>query len=186
MASLHDLQWEIQQELHQLIKTANREVLYKLAVTCKDEVEEDLPDDIATAVELFDFIVDFLRNKQLQSLEDQDMSRLLLFCDLIDELQLNERAKGPGEAPEEATTGKVPGTESVVAASEMITVLTSVAADQVTRLVKLKDVAALLPSREFRVYGEQISASDSNFSFNNLCKQIDEGLTDSFTDAEIF
>lgn len=56
-------------------------------------------------------------------------------------------------------------------------------ADQVTGLVKLTDVAAFLPHRENKIHGGQHSDSDS--SFNNLCKQIDEGLAEEFTVAEV-
>lgn len=195
MATLHDLQWEIQQQLHQLTKAANREVLYKLAEACKDETTEALPGDDSSDVELFDFIVDYLRSKQLKSLEDQGMSRLLVFRDLIDELQLSEGADGSGQASEGAdgsdqaskgaTTAEVSETEPVIVASEVIAVPTPVVADQVTGLVKLTDVAALLPRREFKVHGGQISDSDSDLSFNNLCKQIDDGLVEGFTEAEI-
>lgn len=63
---------------------------------------------------------------------------------------------------------------------------TPVVADQITGgLVKLKDVAAFLPRREYKIHGCQISDSESDLSFNNVCKQIDEGLTEGFTEAEI-
>lgn len=66
-------------------------------------------------------------------------------------------------------------TEPVVVALMMSkTVQTPVVAVQVTGLVKLTDVAALLPCREYKICGGQISDSDSDLSFNNLCKQIDE------------
>ncbi|XP_076733443.1 uncharacterized protein LOC143413911 [Maylandia zebra] len=91
MATLHDLQWEIQNQLHQLTRAANRDLLHKLAALCQEEEVEDVPGEDATEVELFDFIVDFLRSKRLKSLEDQGMSRLLAFRDLIDDLQAPQR-----------------------------------------------------------------------------------------------
>uniref|UniRef100_A0AAV2LYQ6 Uncharacterized protein n=1 Tax=Knipowitschia caucasica TaxID=637954 RepID=A0AAV2LYQ6_KNICA len=94
MAVLRDLRWEIQQELHQLTSARNRDLLYKLVESFKDEVEEDLPGAESTEVELFDFIVDFLRSPHMKSLEDQGMSRLLAFRDLIGELQLPTSVEG--------------------------------------------------------------------------------------------
>lgn len=177
MEALRELRWDIQRQLHQLTSSANTGLLYKLAVSCQDEVEEDLPGEESTDVELFDFIVDFLRSERLRSLEDQGMSRLLVFRDLIDELQSPQAADGQCQASDEEEDDLVSKTDPVVVAP--------VVADQVTGLVKLTDVAALLPRREFKIHGGQISDSDSDLSYNNLCKQIDEGLAERFTEAEI-
>ncbi|KAI3351516.1 hypothetical protein L3Q82_020371 [Scortum barcoo] len=87
MAALRDLRWEIQQVLHQLTSARCRDLLYKLAESFKDEAEEEWPGAESTEGELYDFIVDILRSPQLKRLEDQGMSRLLAFRDLIDELQ---------------------------------------------------------------------------------------------------
>lgn len=135
---LRDLTWEIQQALHQLTSSHNRALLCKLAESFKEEVGEDLPGAESTEVELFDFIVDFLRSPQVKDLEDQGMSRL-----------------------------------------------PSVVADPVTGLFKLSELKSLLPHREYKIHGGQISDFDSDLSYNTLCKQIDEGLTEGFTEAEI-
>lgn len=45
----------------------------------------------ATEVELYDFIVDFIRGEKLQSLEDQGMARLLTLHDLVRELTSTEK-----------------------------------------------------------------------------------------------
>lgn len=60
-----------------------------------------------------------------------------------------------------------------------------VVASQVTDVIKLTDVAALLPRREFKIHSGQISDSDSDVSYSSLCKQIDEGLAENFTEAEV-
>lgn len=186
MATLHDLQWEIQNQLHQLTRAANRDLLHKLAVLCQEEEVEDVPGEDATEVELFDFIVDFLRSKRLKSLEDQGMSRLLAFRDLIDDLQAPQVTVELGQASDEGDAVSVSETEPAVVASVMNKrVPTSVIADPVTGLVKLTDVAALLPHREFKIHGGQISDSASDLSFNCLCKQIDEGLAEGFSEAEV-
>lgn len=186
MSTLHELQWEIQQLLHQLIDDARRDLLHQLAVSCQDEVGEEAPEEDSTAEELFDFIVDFLRSKQLRRLEDQGMSRLLVFRDLIDELQVPQKAGGHHHSAGEEEVASGSETDQVVAASLMSkTVSTPVVADQVTGLVKLTEVAALLPRREFRIHGGQISDSDSDVSYNSLSKQIDEGLSEGFTEAEV-
>lgn len=60
MAALQELRWRIQRKLRELINTAKTEVLYKLADTIEDEVEDDPTGENATEVELYDFIVDVL------------------------------------------------------------------------------------------------------------------------------
>ncbi|KAJ4944415.1 hypothetical protein JOQ06_012959, partial [Pogonophryne albipinna] len=87
MSAIKDLRRHIQRQLHQLINFNESDVLYKLAAWIDDEAKEELPGDDATDVEHYDFIVDFLKSDQLASQEDQGMSRLLVFNDLITELQ---------------------------------------------------------------------------------------------------
>ena len=183
MAALQDLRWEIQQQLHQLTSDANKDLLCEIAASCKDEVEQDWPGEDATSVELFDFIVDFIRSRQLRTLEDQGMARLLVLRDLIDGLQSPRTAAG--DASDEEYTDPVAETEPVVVAAAVSKKAPTVAADQVTGLVKLTDVAAFLPRREYKIHGGQISDSDSDLSFSNLCKQIDEGLAEGFSEAEV-
>jgi len=161
MAALQELRWEIQQQLHQLTISANTDLLYKLAISCQDEVEEELPGLGSTDVELFDFIVDFL-SKQLRSLEDQGLARLLVFRDLIDELQAPQTTARDGQASDEEDPDSVSETEPQVVAPLMSTTApTPVVADQVTGLIKLTDVAAFLPRREYKIHGGQISDLDS-------------------------
>lgn len=57
--------------------------------------------------------------------------------------------------------------------------------EQMTGLIKFSDVASYLPRREFKIYGGQISDSNSDLSFNSICKQIDEGIAENFTESEI-
>lgn len=144
-----------------------------------------MPGSESTNVELFDFLVDFLRSKHLRSLEDQGMARLLAFHDLIDELQAPPKTGRHGQPSDEEEMDLVSETGSVVAAPVISTAPTPVVADQVTGLVKWTEVAALLPRREFKIHDGQISDSDSDLSFNNLCKQIDERVAEGFTEADI-
>nr|XP_023686488.1 uncharacterized protein LOC111853611 [Paramormyrops kingsleyae] len=87
MTTLREVRQDIQGKLLQLIRAADTEVLYRLAASCKDEVAEELPERDAATVELFDYIMGFLRSEQLRSLEDQGLSRLLAFHGLINDLQ---------------------------------------------------------------------------------------------------
>ncbi|KAJ0063211.1 hypothetical protein NL108_013382 [Boleophthalmus pectinirostris] len=114
MSVLHDLRWEIQQELHQLTCSHSRDLLYKLAESFRNEVEEELPDAESTEVELFDFIVDFLRSPQLKRLKDQGMSRLLAFRDLIRELQ------SPPPAVMQASVGQGPVEQGAVGEAAVV------------------------------------------------------------------
>lgn len=146
-------------------------------MSIKDDVKEELPGDDA---ELYDFVVDFLRSDELASREDQGMSSLLVFKDLITELQQ------PSAATEEQL-GLMEETESIVAPSAVNIEAgrSPVVVSQVTDMVKLTDVAALLPRREFTIHSGQISDSDSDVSYSSLCRQIDEGLSENFTEAEV-
>lgn len=60
--------------------------------------------------------------------------------------------------------------------------LSSSMGDQVLRF---NDVIALLPRREFKLHGGQISDVGSDMSYSSLCKQIDEGLQEGFTESEV-
>lgn len=60
--------------------------------------------------------------------------------------------------------------------------MSSSSTDQVVRLT---DVAALLPRREFKLHGGQISDVGSDMSYSSLCKQIDEGLQEGFSEPEV-
>lgn len=163
-----------------MIISANSDILHKLAVAIKDDVKESLPGDDATDVDLYDFIVDYLRSDELASQEDQGMSSLLVFQDLITELQALPVSEEEQPEQEEET-------ESIVAPSavNMKTDKSSVVVSQVTDVIKLTDVAALLPRREFRIHSGQISDSDSDVSYSSLCRQIDEGLSENLTEAEV-
>ncbi len=156
--------------------SANSDALYQLAVSIKDDVEEDLPGDDATDVELYDFIVDFLKSGELASGEDQGMSSLSVFKDLITELQQPPAAaEEQHELREEAEPVVAPSAVKVKAD------ISPVIADQ----IKLTDVAALLPRREFKIHSGQISDSHSDVSYSSPCRQIDEGLSENFTEAEV-
>lgn len=75
IAALRHLQWEIQQQLHQLTSSVDTALLYKIAVLWKDEMEADWPGEDATNVEASAFVVDFI-SKQLRSLKYLGMANL--------------------------------------------------------------------------------------------------------------
>ncbi len=52
-------------------------------------------------------------------------------------------------------------------------------------VVRLSDVSALLPRREFKLHGGQISDAGSDISYNSLSTQMDEGLQEGFSESEI-
>ncbi|KAJ8406029.1 hypothetical protein AAFF_G00309170 [Aldrovandia affinis] len=96
------------------LSSAKTDVIYKIATSFQDEVLGGLPGEGASDVELYDFIVDFLRSEQLRNLEDQGMARLLVCHDLIDELQ------APPTADEEDSM-PVTETEPEVSKQHMVT-----------------------------------------------------------------
>ncbi|KAK7898434.1 hypothetical protein WMY93_019287 [Mugilogobius chulae] len=184
MTARRELQRSIQKQLHQLINSAEDDVLRLLAASIKDEAEEDVPGDDASAVELYDFIMVYVKSDRLTSLEDEGMSSLLTFNDLIGKLQQPTTASGeehvqPSEAEDMA--GSPVGAAVVQVRMDSQPSISSQASD----VVKLSDVAALLPRREFKVHSGQISDSDSDVSYGALSKQIDEGLAENFTENEI-
>lgn len=195
MTTLRELRWEIQQQIHQLTSTSRTDILHSLAQSCKDDVTGEAPSRDATAVEFFDFLQDFLRSEGLRALEDQGMAALLVFRDLINDLQGGqEPVNGGAQASEKTTAEAVAETEPLKTntnpSMDTNTNTTSIpatpaVAEKVPGLVKLTEVAAMLPRREYKIHGGQISDSDSDFNFNHLSKQIDEGLAEGFTEAEI-
>lgn len=50
--------------------------------------------------------------------------------------------------------------------------------------VSLKDLP-YIQRCEFKVQGGQIGDHSSDISYNSVCRQIDEGVKDNFTDSEI-
>lgn len=44
------------------------------------------------------------------------------------------------------------------------------------QMVRFTDVKTFLRSREFKLFGGQLSDSGSELSYNSICKHIDEGL----------
>ncbi|XP_077340604.1 uncharacterized protein LOC143984182 [Lithobates pipiens] len=167
MASPHRaLMWDIRKQIHLL----NEEQLHSLAITLEDERDVDVPSVTGTnEMELVEFIKDYLRSDQLEKLEDQGMSYLLIIQDKINELKLNK----------ESTP-----TVDIATAAKKISSGTA-RTEQVSEVVRLTDVVALLPRREFKMHGCVISDHGSDMSCSSVCRQIDEGLTEKFPESEI-
>ncbi|KAL0150158.1 hypothetical protein M9458_054585 [Cirrhinus mrigala] len=51
-------------------------------------------------------------------------------------------------------------------------------------MVSIRDTA-MLQRREFKIHGGQIGDSVSDIRFSNLCKQIDEGIKEGYTESDI-
>ncbi|XP_077346127.1 uncharacterized protein LOC143989728 [Lithobates pipiens] len=160
------LMWDIQRHIHQL----NEEQLHSLAITLEDERDVDVLSVTGTnEMELVEFIKDYLRSDQLEKLEDQGMSYLLIIQDKINELKLNK----------ESTP-----TVDIATAAKKISSGTA-RTEQVSEVMRLTDVVALLPRREFKMHGGVISDHGSDMSYSSVCRQIDEGLTEKFPESEI-
>lgn len=52
------------------------------------------------------------------------------------------------------------------------------------QVVSLKELPCI-PRHEFKVQGGQVRDHSSDINYNSVCRQIEEGLKDGFTDAEI-
>ncbi len=165
-APLRALLWDIQRQLYLL----SEEQLYKLASSLEDERDTAVPEVTGTnEPELFEFIVDYMKSDQLKKLEDEGMSCLLTIRDKIDELKFSMGSKLDMDTAN--NDKEVSGVSSV--------------AEQVSGLVRLTDVAALLPRREFKMHGGVISDSGSDMSYSSVCKQIDEGVKEKSSESEI-
>lgn len=167
MASPHRaLMWDIRKQINLLSK----EQLHRLAITLEDERDVDFPSVTgANRMELVEFIVDYMRSDQLEKFEDQGMSYLLIIQDKINELKFNKES-----TPTVNITSNAKKISSGTARTE-----------QVSQVVRLTDVVALLPCREFKMHGGVISDHGSDMSYSSSCRQIDEGLTEKFPESEI-
>lgn len=158
-----------------------------------------IPGMEATEEELYDFIVDFMRGEQMHSLEDQGMARLLTLHDLVRELTTTDQGSASNVNENEETVGLLTSASTSTAVRGQVaqttgltshvtaeqTVPLSRVSEQMTGLIKFSDVASFLPRREFKIYGGQISDTNSDLSFNSICKQIDKGIAENFTESEI-
>lgn len=125
-APLRALLWDIQRQLYLL----SEEQLYKLASSLEDERDTAVPEVTGTnEPERFEFIVDYMKSDQLKKLEDEGMSCLFTIRDKIDELKFSTGSKSDMDTAN--NDKEVSGVSSV--------------AEQVSGLVRLTDVAALLP-----------------------------------------
>lgn len=159
------MQWEIRKKLLQLDEAQ----LYRLAVALEDDRGVEIPAATGSnELELFDHIVGYMNSESLQRREDKGMSSLLMLNDKIDELRVN--------------TGDTPATNAGGRSDEK---RAEPVVDQAAELVRLNEIAALLPRREFKLHGGFISDSGSDMSYSNICKQIDDGLKEKFPESEI-
>lgn len=188
--------------------------LSSLSTSQLQVVARSIDDGNVTSIEelsdtdLYELIVDYLRSEKLQSLEDEGMSQLLLLDDLITDLQrpmdatatgVEEQANIQMEDPttpslaEDRDIGSPP--RSFTAHQSMLPKLTKTVGPPLSmaspsssirnQVLSLSDVASLLPRREFKLHGGQISDTGSDISYGNLCKQVDEGLQEGFTESEV-
>lgn len=51
-------------------------------------------------------------------------------------------------------------------------------------MIALKDLP-LLQCSEFKIHGGQVGDTASEMSYNNICKQVDEGLRERYTENKI-
>ncbi|KAK0131525.1 hypothetical protein N1851_033780 [Merluccius polli] len=166
-------------------------------------------DDVSEP-ELYDFIVDYLRSKKLSAMEDEDMSQLLLLNDLLSDLlptdvggreatAHEERCPTPpypdhnhSDKPSTTPTTDIPTPPSQMnrdthslPAGDIPHGRVSMSSSSGDQVLRVNDVAGLLPRREFKLHGGQISDVGSDMSYSNLCKQIDEGMQGGFPESEV-
>lgn len=139
-APLRALLWDIQKQLHLL----SEEQLHSLALSLEVGRDREVPEVTGSnESEFFEFIVDYMRSDQLRNLEDEGLSCLLTIKDKIDELKSSKESKSDMDTAnndKDASGG-------------------SSKTERVSGLVRLTDVAALLPCRDFKMHGGVISDS---------------------------
>lgn len=194
MTELQKLRRDLKRQLYLLAGAGNVEVLSNLAKACQGPVTGDVPGEEATEGEFLDFVINLIESEALKEREDQGLSLLLSLRDLVDELQRPASFQVPREkdstAVVQATTENidivVPVTPPVTPAKTISSDSTAVSAEQVPGgYIRLSDVATFLPRREFKIQGGQISDSDSELSYHHICRQIDEGMAQRFTESEV-
>lgn len=194
MTELQLLHRDLKRQLYRLAGAGNVEVLAKLAHACHGPDTGDVPGEEASEGEFLDFVVHFIESEALKNQEDQGLSHLLSLRDLVDELQCPTPIQAPtgkgSTAVVPTTAGNmdihVPDSLPVTPAKTLSSDSTATSAEQVpSGYVRLSDVATFLPRREFKIQGGQISDSDSELSYHNICRQIDEGSAQRFSESEV-
>ena len=181
------LVWSIQKLLLQL----SEDQLQELAKAISTDAATNPPDSTGdNETELFDYVVKYMNSEQLKGLEDEGLSALLHLQDIVRGIITGVASFQTTEASAEPETLPVPSsTDSRV-------LDTGVQETPPTRaletppmlpsgLVRLSDVAALLPQREFKIFGGQISDTSTDMSYSNICKQVEDGLRANVPEFEV-
>lgn len=163
--------------------------------------------------ELYNLIVDFVRSEKLRAIEDEGMSQLLLLHDFLDNLSqvpdasfvntdgavthallvdqgepFHTQSSSMDRDIDTATHTRI-SSKDVCAPAISTPVMSSTAQRPSSsfnnQVMRMTDVASLLPRREFKLHGGQICDAGCDMSFNCLCKQIDEGLQEGFSESEV-
>ena len=159
--------------------------------------------------ELHDLIVNCIRGEKLKAMKDDGMTRLLLLDDMIGEIlkaqdtrtsevsQVTPSLRG-GEfhthpasmdrdihTPTGYSTMPMPAKSSLNGTGSVSRDSINPSASSMDQVVRWNDVSALLPRREFKLHGGQISDAGSDISYVSLGKQIDEGLQQGFSESEV-
>ena len=180
--------------------------LQKVATTINDGQEIYNMDKLSEP-ELNDFIIEYIRSDELKAMEDEGMTQLLILHDLLHELSpvpdtgAAEVGDVAQQLMEDATTHQYEHSPSASKDENIHTHLSTMDRDthEPTRnvhlvrmsssstdpVVRLTDVTALLPQRECKRHGGQISDTGSDISYNDLCKQIDTSLQEGFCESEV-
>lgn len=199
--------WKLQKKLPGLginqLQTVAREVI-------NTQGEHAVDASTMTEPELFDVIVDFLRSDRLRDTEDEGMSTLMFLFDMVEgllaamytdhTLSEDEDVDGQpdvaspthirtstsrGEVDGAQSTSTVPARSTTSARDPVKGVRVSTSSYVSDQVVRLTDVASLLTRREFKIHGGQLSDTGSEISYNSLCKQIDDGLKEGFSESEV-
>lgn len=201
--------WKLQKKLPELSLSQLQTVAHEIG---KEPEGKTIDTSTLTEPELFDVVVDFIRSEKLKDLEDEGMSCLMLLLDMVEDLLttthtaytmlVDEDAEPQHDLSPPTLTKTLTNSrdvdegqstlEAAIPAKYFTTARDSVKGVRVSpssfvsdQVVRLTDVASLLPRREFKIHGGQLSDSGSEISYNSICKQIEEGLKEGFSESEV-
>lgn len=196
------LVWNIRKKL----LTLSAEDIYQVVENLGPEADPNRSHLIAGDHEAcFDYISSFLNSKHLLDLEDSGMAELLILNDTIDKIDVNRDILHLSEDTgvvhshntqtdtiavhaTHPTLGHTPSlpplSQSHSDTSDLHTPNLFVAQPVREGMISLRELS-YLQRREFKVQGGQIGDQSSDISYNNVCKQIEEGIREGFSDTEV-
>lgn len=179
-AARKELVWSIKKNLYKLSGAE----AYQLA---RDLVTDSQSSELESTDEegCVDCIINYMQSDALLNSEDEGMSQLLvlndLACSMVENRGLLDTANGVAQPLESPVVSAKTVERTTVTHAAISHPSSHVTAE---RMVSLKDLS-YLQRREFKVHGGQIGDHNADITYSSMCKQIDEGIREGFTETEV-